>query len=410
MSVQTQIDRLNAVKERIRTNLVAQGITVPEDTMLEAMAEQILSVAGEDGQRGTGLLPVTTAPSGYTTAAGGITPKYRMEISTIKTQAGVTEVLLGDTVRYSYYHYPIAYLDSSYAYFTTRVSIRGATGAEGAAGADGNDYVLTEADKSEIAALVIEMLGGNPVFGYVDENNNIVVSGELADGTYSVKYEMDNGNTVNIGNLVLDSNVYYSVTNNLTNCTNSNSATKAVQGGSYSATITAKSGYELKSVSATMGGSPVTVSGGTINIANVTGNIVITAVAEEVVEPTNFAGTITVGRLSGSSGAVSTDSPSSRVTDFVAVQKGDIVVAYGANFADTSKNNTVGAYNSSKAKVSVKNYDEGGTDNYTVDETTSTSGTITITTDAVKYIRIGLIPTGTNDDIKVNIKRNGSWL
>lgn len=91
---------------------------------------------GATGQRGTGLLPVTTAPSSYTTAVGGITPKYRMAISTIKTQAGVTEVLLGDTIRYSYYHYPIAYIDASYAYCTTRVSIRGATGAAGAAGKD----------------------------------------------------------------------------------------------------------------------------------------------------------------------------------------------------------------------------------------------------------------------------------
>ena len=49
MSVQSQIDRLNAIKQRIRTNLVAQGITVPDDAKLEAMAEQILSVAGEDG-------------------------------------------------------------------------------------------------------------------------------------------------------------------------------------------------------------------------------------------------------------------------------------------------------------------------------------------------------------------------
>ncbi len=86
---------------------------------------------GATGQRGTGLLAVTTAPSSYTTAVGGITPKYRMAISTIKTQAGVTEVLLGDTIRYSYYLYPIAYLDASYAYCTTRVSLRGATGAAG---------------------------------------------------------------------------------------------------------------------------------------------------------------------------------------------------------------------------------------------------------------------------------------
>lgn len=159
MSVQSQIDRLNAIKQRIRTNLVAQGITVPEDTMLEEMATQILSVAGEDGQRGTGLLPVTTAPSGYTTAVGGITPKYRMALSAIKTQAGVTEVLMGDTVRYSYYHYPIDYMDASYAYFTERVSIRGATGAAGTTPVKGTDY-FTEADKQEIAEAAAELIPG----------------------------------------------------------------------------------------------------------------------------------------------------------------------------------------------------------------------------------------------------------
>lgn len=109
---------------------------------------------GEDGQRGTGLLPVTTAPSSYTTAVGGITPKYRMAISTIKTQAGVTEVLLGDTIRYSYYQYPIAYLDASYAYFTERVSIRGAAGATPVAGTD----YFTEADKQEIAERAADLV------------------------------------------------------------------------------------------------------------------------------------------------------------------------------------------------------------------------------------------------------------
>lgn len=123
---------------------------------------------GATGQRGTGLLAVTTAPSSYATEVGGITPKYRMSISTIKTQSGVTEVLLGDTVRYSYYHYPIAYLDASYAYFTTRVSIRGATGAAGADGLPGTpgsdgvdgytpikgvDY-YTDAEKAEWEAYI----------------------------------------------------------------------------------------------------------------------------------------------------------------------------------------------------------------------------------------------------------------
>jgi hypothetical protein len=62
----------------------------------------------------------------------------------------------------------------------------GATGAAGKNGADGytpvrgTDY-WTEADKVEIVQRVIETLGGNPIFGIVDENNNIVVSGDLPD-------------------------------------------------------------------------------------------------------------------------------------------------------------------------------------------------------------------------------------
>jgi hypothetical protein len=131
------------------------------------------------------------------------------------------------------------------------------------------------------------------VFGYVDENNNIVLRGALANGIYTVKYEIEDedGNVkiIEIGDMELDNKVYYSVTSNLTNCSISNSTKTVVAGGSYTATITANSGYELKSVTVTMGGSPVSVSGGIINIPNVTGDIVITAVAEKtVVTPTNL--------------------------------------------------------------------------------------------------------------------------
>lgn len=150
-------------------------------------------------------------------------------------------------------------------------------------GAKGDPYTLTETDKAAIVATVIESLGGNPIYGYVDEDNNIILKGDLVDGTYSAKFEMENGSTVDIGDLVLDSNTYYSVTKNLTNCVIDNSATQVVEGGSYSATISANSGYDLSSVVVTMGGNPVTVSGGVINIDNVTGDIIITAEAIEQV-------------------------------------------------------------------------------------------------------------------------------
>lgn len=127
----------------------------------------------------------------------------------------------------------------------------------------------------------IELSAGG-IGGYIDSANNIVITG-LPDGSYTVKYEMEDGSTINIGDLNLDTNVYYSVTNNLTNCVNNTSTTQVAQGENYSAVITANTGYELKSMVVTMGGSHVSVSGGNINIAAVTGDIVITAVAEEMV-------------------------------------------------------------------------------------------------------------------------------
>ena len=119
--IKTLIDGLASGK------LDASKLTEAINTAL-AQAKANGEFDGADGQRGLSLLTVTTAPSSYTTAVGGITPKYRMAISTIKSQAGVTEVLLGDVIKYSYYQYRVDYLDASYAYFTTRVSLRGTAG------------------------------------------------------------------------------------------------------------------------------------------------------------------------------------------------------------------------------------------------------------------------------------------
>ena len=54
----------------------------------------------------------------------------------------------------------------------------------------------------EIAALVIEQLGGQPVFGYIDENNTITLN-SLSDGTYTLKYEQSDGTTTEIGSLLV---------------------------------------------------------------------------------------------------------------------------------------------------------------------------------------------------------------
>ena len=74
----------------------------------------------------------------------------------------------------------------------------------------------------------------------------------------------------------------YTITRNLTNCTSNNTSTNITKGASYTTTITANSGYKLGNITVTMGGSNISstaVSGTTISISNVTGNIVISCIA-----------------------------------------------------------------------------------------------------------------------------------
>lgn len=79
--------------------------------------------------------------------------------------------------------------------------------------------------------------------------------------------------------------VTYSVTNNLSVATSSNSASVVTGGSVYAATISVPAGYALDRILVTMGGEDITataVSGNNIHIAKVTGNIVITVLTNLV--------------------------------------------------------------------------------------------------------------------------------
>ena len=142
----------------------AQGETGPQGEKGET---------GQDGTRGPGLLSITTAPSSYSTTVNGVKPSYRIGLSTVKSQAGVSAVLAGDTLRYSYYLYPVFYVDASYAYCKARVSIQGDPGETGDQGPQGDpgedgytpqrgaDY-WTQADRE---AMVADVLAALPVYG-----------------------------------------------------------------------------------------------------------------------------------------------------------------------------------------------------------------------------------------------------
>lgn len=154
-------------------------------------------------------------------------------------------------------------------------------GADGYTPVKGTDY-WTETDKAEIVEYVLDSIGC-PIWGVVDENNNIVLTGDLSEAVYSVKYEMADGTTIDIGDLSLVAQEY-TITYNLYNVTSSNSASSATEGSSYTTTLSYDELQysEFKELTVTMGGTDVTldvVSGGVVNIPSVTGDIVITAKA-----------------------------------------------------------------------------------------------------------------------------------
>lgn len=88
--------------------------------------------------RGNGILRVTSAPSVYTTTTStGYKPSYRMALGDVLSQSGATAVLVGDTIEYDTYHYPVGYVTASFVYMGDRIDLTGPTGATGATGATG---------------------------------------------------------------------------------------------------------------------------------------------------------------------------------------------------------------------------------------------------------------------------------
>lgn len=157
------------------------------------------------------------------------------------------------------------------------------------------------------------------------------------------------------------------VTNTLQYCTSDNNTTYVENGGSYVATLTADDGYELSTVTVTMGGANITntsYANGVINIASVTGDIVITAVCTEIPEYTytnqvpisvdadgnvfNGVGYYNGQELSGSKGTQRAGT-NCTVTGFIPVKRGDIIRIKGCAWENTVKSNYIVAYDESFA-------------------------------------------------------------
>ena len=184
---------------------------------------------GEQGIRGTGIWKITTPPTAYKAQVGDFLPEYRVAISAILAQSGAEDVIVGDILEYSYYHYPVGYVDDTYAYTGARTSIRGAQGPQGDAGDSGKDaltlYIntdaglVTQADRTITTTWIGEVHDSTgedidpegELYGYrwwqykdgstratylgVGKSITLLVSGRLCDLTSSIFFEI----TDNIG-------------------------------------------------------------------------------------------------------------------------------------------------------------------------------------------------------------------
>ena len=98
--------------------------------------------------------------------------------------------------------------------------------------------------------------------------------------------------------------ITYTITNNLSHCTTNNNSNVISEGSSYRAIVTPNVGYQIERTTVTMGGTDISstvVTGNNINIASVTGDIVITVIATASVStPTTYTVTNNLSHCSTS--------------------------------------------------------------------------------------------------------------
>lgn len=142
--------------------------------------------------------------------------------------------------------------------------------------AEGENYscTITSNDGYTIDSITVTM-GGNNITSSVVSGNTITINSVSGDIVITaIATATSSGGETNA----------YTITYNLSNCISSNNNTIINKGDSYTASISPNSNYTMSGITVMMSETDVTstvVNNYTINITNVTGNIVITATATQ---------------------------------------------------------------------------------------------------------------------------------
>lgn len=248
------------------------------------------------------------------------------------------------------------------------------------------DKTLTQSDKAADSAIVGQQIGSlkesisdlqGPGSGLNNAAKNILLN-ILKNAIYTT----DQVNNINELGKTLAGDVY-SITNNLTHCTSSNTELSVAKGNSYTTTIIADSKYVINSCRVTMKGIDITdsvYSNGKITINSVTGNVVITVVAEKGTDNLIKKSQCTSGNLGNGASA---DGSTAFITPFIEVEPSTV---YKHNItttlSDGSKayNQYFELYDANKTRLNTTQINTGGAAYESITEYTNNAST--------HYIRI----------------------
>ena len=195
--------------------------------------------------------------------------------------------------------------------------------------------------------------------------------------------------------------VTYNITRNLTNCASSNTANTIAEGASYTTTLSPTGTYKkLGAITVTMGGTDISasaVSGNTITIASVTGDITITCAA--VI--TNIIDTIGISantRLSTSSGDNRTQSGYAAIgankdaASLIHLVGGDTLRIKGASLPASNDSFSAIALHNASGAFSTSTYLHNGL-TWNGMTFNNVGDSVVITTPGEHYFRVSLICT-----------------
>lgn len=195
--------------------------------------------------------------------------------------------------------------------------------------------------------------------------------------------------------------VTYTITRNLTNCASSNTADSIAEGAAYTTSLTPTGTFKkLGTITVTMGGTDISstaVSGSTVTIASVTGNIVITCAATI----TNIIDTVGISantRLSTSSGVNkdktgwATMGANMDAASLIHLHAGDTLRIKGVSLPAAADGNSAAVEYSATATLISAGYIYNG-HTWNNINFTSSGDIVTVTTTGEHNIRVSLICT-----------------